>query len=101
MLTADQAVSDYSLGNPSKDRQRFVYAIVLISAADWSKMLPNFENVVQMPFESAFEHQTSLGFAQLIKAKITVPATFKRLLFANYLSAKFEDSLDSKNHQQL
>ena len=26
-----------SLGNPSKDRQRFVDAIVLFSAADWSK----------------------------------------------------------------
>ena len=30
-----------SLGNSSKDRQRFVDAIVLISTADWSKALSN------------------------------------------------------------
>ena len=39
-----------SLENPSKDRQRFVDAVVLISAADWSKALLNFENIVQTPF---------------------------------------------------
>ena len=56
----------YSLGNRSKDRQRFVDAIVLISAADWSKTLSNFENVVFTAFESAFKHRTTLGFAKLI-----------------------------------
>ena len=39
-----------SLGNPIKDRQRFVDTIVLISAADWPKQLSNLENVVQTPF---------------------------------------------------
>ena len=41
----------YSLGNPSEDRQRFVDAVVLISAPDWSVKLSNFENLLDTPFE--------------------------------------------------
>ena len=40
-----------SLGNPSEDRQRFVDAVVLISAPDWSVKLSNFENLLDTPFE--------------------------------------------------
>ena len=43
-------VSLCSPGNPSKDRQRFVDS-VLISAPDWSIKLPNFENLLETPFE--------------------------------------------------
>ena len=45
------AFQEYSLGNPSKDRQRFVDSIILISTPDWLKGLSNFENVVETPFE--------------------------------------------------
>ena len=45
----------YSLGNPSKDRQRFVDAFVLILAFDWSVRLSKIENVVEMQIEPAFE----------------------------------------------
>ena len=56
----------FNLENPSKARQRFVDTIGLISAADWSKTLSNFENIVQTPFESAFEQRTTvLRFAKL------------------------------------
>ena len=41
----------FSLGNPSKDRQRFVEAGFLISAPDWSVRLSNFEYVADTPFE--------------------------------------------------
>ena len=41
----------YSLGNLSKDRQRFVDSIILISTPDWLKDLSSFENVVVTPFE--------------------------------------------------
>ena len=40
-----------SLGNPSKDRQRFVDAFVLISAPDWLNRLSNFENVIKTQFD--------------------------------------------------
>ena len=36
-----------NLGNPSKNRQRFVDAFLLISASDWSDRFSNFENVVE------------------------------------------------------
>ena len=51
-----------SLGNPSKDRQRFVDADVLISAPDWSVKLPNFENLLETPFEFGLRMP---GFAKL------------------------------------
>ena len=43
----------FSLGNLSKDGQRFVDAFVLISASDRSNKLSHFENVVKMQFESS------------------------------------------------
>ena len=46
----------FSLGHPRKDRQRFFDAIVLIPTPDWSNRLSNFENFVEMQFESVFEH---------------------------------------------
>ena len=46
-----QSIVQISLGDPSKDRQRFVDAVVLISAPDGSVRLPNFENVVETAFE--------------------------------------------------
>ena len=52
-----------SLGNPSRDRQQFVHAIVLITAPDWSKGL---SNVVKMRFESVFECRKMLGFPNYI-----------------------------------
>ena len=57
------AGSHCSLGNPSKDRQRFVDADVLISAPDWSVKLPNFENLLETPFEFSLRMP---GFAKLI-----------------------------------
>ena len=44
-------LTQFSLGNPSEDRQRFVDAFVLISAPDWSVKLSNFENLLDTPFE--------------------------------------------------
>ena len=52
----------YSLGNPSKDRQRFVDAVVLISAPDWSVKLSKFENLLETPFEFGLR---MLSFAKL------------------------------------
>ena len=52
----------FSLGNPSKDCQRFVDAVVLISAPDWSVKLSNFENFTETPFEFGLR---MLGFAKL------------------------------------
>ena len=54
----------YSLGNPSKDRQRFVVAFVLILAPDWSKSLSNFEIVVETPSEFGLRMSND-GFAKL------------------------------------
>ena len=45
----------YSPENPSKGHQRFVEAVVLFSAPDWSKRLSNFENVVETQFERSFQ----------------------------------------------
>ena len=53
------------LGNPSKDRRRFVDTIVLIAAPDWSKRLSNFENIIEGQFESVFECQIQPGFSKL------------------------------------
>ena len=44
------------------DRQRFVDADVLISAPDWSVKLPNFENLLETPFEFGLQMP---GFAKL------------------------------------
>ena len=54
-----------SLGNPSKDRQQLVDAIVLILAPDWSNRLSNFENFVETQFETVFERRMLTGFAKL------------------------------------
>ena len=51
----------FSLGNHSKDRQRFVDAVILISAPDWSIKLSNFEKL-HSPFEFSLR---MLGFAKL------------------------------------
>ena len=56
----------YSLGNPGKDRQRFVDAIALISALDWSERLSNFENVVQTPFEFGLQTSNDTRFCQTV-----------------------------------
>ena len=58
-------VENFSLGNPSKDSQRFVDAFVLITAPDWPNRLSNFENVVESQFESVFERRTLVGLAKL------------------------------------
>ena len=54
------------LGNASKDRQRFVDAVVLILTPNRSNKLSNFENVIGTRFESVFQSQTKSGFARLI-----------------------------------
>ena len=53
---AEKSLIQVSVEHPSKDSQRFIEAIVLISPADWSKTVSNFENVVQTPFEPALKH---------------------------------------------
>ena len=55
----------YSLGNPDKDRQRFVDAIVLISTHDWPNKLQNVKDFVEMPFEFGLRTSMMLGFARL------------------------------------
>ena len=57
-----------SLGNPSKDRQRFVDAVVLISAPDRSVKLSNFENPLERPSEFGLR---MLGFAKLLLYMVT------------------------------
>ena len=54
-----------SLGNRSKDRQRFVVVVVLMSALNWSERLSNFKNV-GTPSTSVFKPRIMLGFAKLI-----------------------------------
>ena len=56
-----------SLGNPSKDRQRFVDAIVLIYDSDWSKGLSNFENIVNTPFEFVLRTSNDARFCQTVE----------------------------------
>ena len=55
--------------NPSKVRQRFVDAIVLISTTDWSERFSNFVNVIGTSLE--FGLRTSIGarFCQTSGAK--------------------------------
>ena len=69
-LRTIRVLTDYltltSLGNPSKDCQRFVDAIVLAVAPDWSKMLLNFKKTLKCHSNSAFEHQMMQGFAKLL-----------------------------------
>ena len=50
------------LGNPSKGRQRFLNAIVLISVPDWSNGLSNYKNIIRVQFGCG----AMLGFAELI-----------------------------------
>ena len=52
------------LGNPSKDHQRFVDAVVLISAPDWSVKLSNFKNLLETPLKFGLR---MLGFAKLYR----------------------------------
>ena len=53
----------FSPGNPSKDRQQFVDAVVLlIFAPDWSVKLSNFQNLLETPLEFGLR---MLGFAKL------------------------------------
>ena len=54
----------FSLGNPSKDRQRFVDAIVLFCSSDWLKRLSNCENVVETPFEFGLRTSNDARFCQ-------------------------------------
>ena len=65
-----------SIGNPIKDRQLFVDAVVLISAPDWSVKLLNFENLLEMPFKFSLR---MLGFAKLREGenKITIVSKHK------------------------
>ena len=56
-----------SLGNLTKDHQRFVDTFVSVFAYDWFNRLSNFENVAEAPFEPAFEHRIMIGFAKLIR----------------------------------
>ena len=44
-------IAQFSLVNPSKDRERSVDAIVFIAAPDWSDRLSNFENVIETQFD--------------------------------------------------
>ena len=55
-----------SLGNLSKDRQRFVDAIVSISAPDWPRRLSNFENFVEMPFDFGLRTSNDARFCQTV-----------------------------------
>ena len=57
-----------SLGNLSKDCQRFVDAAVLISAPFWSVKLPNFENLLETPFEFGLR---ITGFAEQRRSQLT------------------------------
>ena len=57
-------VSQFSLGNPSKDRQQFVDAIVLFYGSDWLKRLSNFENIVETPFEFGLRTSKDTRFCQ-------------------------------------
>ena len=59
------SIVNISLGNPSKDRQRFVDAIVFIPAPKWSNELSKFENIIETQFKLVFERQMMLGFAKL------------------------------------
>ena len=47
----DDIVKDSSQRNPSKSRQRFVEAVVLISASNWSEGMSNFEDFSETPLE--------------------------------------------------
>ena len=61
-MTESSSETEGQFRNPSRDRQRFVDAVVLISAPDWSVKLSNFENLLEMPFEFGLR---MLGFAKL------------------------------------
>ena len=55
----------FSLGNPSKDRERFVDAIVLILASDWGEGLSASKLSLTRHSNHVFECRTVLGFAKL------------------------------------
>ena len=78
----------YILGNSGKDRQRFVDAVVLISAPDWSVKLSNFENLLETPFEFGLR---MLGFAKLCNGNQALGCDFvTSLLYYNTYSSYFE-----------
>ena len=58
-----------SLGNPSKDRQRFVDGIVLIVTPYWPKRLSNFENLFETPFEFGLQMSNNARFCQTVSFK--------------------------------
>ena len=58
---------DSSQENPSKDRQRFVDAVVLILSPDWSVKLSNLEHLLETSFEFG---PRMLGFAKLIRMQL-------------------------------
>ena len=66
-----------SLGNPSKDCQRFVDAFVLIFASDWSNRLSIFENVIEIQFELTFKRKLLLGFARLFLLLVLIADSLK------------------------
>ena len=63
-VTAMDDTAKEGLGNPSKDRQRSVDAIVLISASVWPKRLSNFKNLVETSFEFGFRMSNDATFCQ-------------------------------------
>ena len=55
-----------SLRNSSKDRRRFVDAIVLAAAPYWPKRLSNFEKDVETPFEFGLRTSNDAMFCQTV-----------------------------------
>ena len=72
-----------SLANPSKDSQRFVDAVVIISAPDWPVGLSNFQNVFDTPFEFGLRmsNNARLCYKLSIKRQMVVTHTFFYVMF--------------------
>ena len=66
------------LRNPSKDSQRFVDAVVIISAPDWPVRLSNFDNVFDAPFEFGLRmsNNARLCYKLCIQRQMVVTHTF-------------------------
>ena len=66
------------LRNPSKDSQRFVDAVVIISAPDWPVRLSNFDNVFDTPFEFGLRmsNNARLCYKLSIQRQMVVTHTF-------------------------
>ena len=67
-----------SLRNPSKDSQRFVDAVVIISAPDWPVRLSNFDNVFDTPFEFGLRmsNNARLRYKLSVQRQMVVTHTF-------------------------